>query len=176
MNLIKKRILAFVIDYFIIILYGVILFGITISFINPSTFSSKTYYPIKGQIIGFITLTMPVFIYSFTLEKSHYKATIGKKIMKLKVVNNNIDSSRNIFMRNFLKFLPWEVAHFGIHWLMYYTSIQQVQPIWVWIVLIVPQITVLLYFTTLILSKGKTIFYDKIANSKIIYLPTSDAK
>lgn len=74
-KLLIKRGVAFGIDYLIIVIYAVLLFGIT-TMINPENVN-----PIKGQFIGFITLTLPVFLYFYLTEKSIYKGTIGKREM-----------------------------------------------------------------------------------------------
>lgn len=42
--------------------------------------------PIVGHLVGFVTLTLPVFLYSYLTEKSSWKGTIGKKLLGLSVV------------------------------------------------------------------------------------------
>lgn len=166
MKLTIKRLLAFAIDYLIIILYGTLLFLVTISIIDISKFSTESYSPIKGQFIGFFTMTLPVFMYNFLLENSQYRGGVGKQIMRIAVIKSGY-KKQNIFIRNFVKFLPWEIGHLGVHWAMYYSSRNQATPNWVWVVLILPQIIMVIYFTSLILSKGESSFYDKIAHSKL---------
>jgi len=73
-----------------------------------------------------------------------------------------------IFFRNILKFLPWEIAHLGVHWMIYYSGIERAAPIWLWIALILPQIIVLGYFLSIVWYKGESSFYDKIANTRVV--------
>jgi len=68
---------------------------------------------------------------------------------------------------NILKFLPWEIAHIGVHWIVYYSNTGTDIPIWVYALLILPQIVVFGYFISLIIYKGEYSFYDKIANTKV---------
>ena len=160
-KLLIKRSVAFGIDYLIIVIYAVLLFGIT-TLINPENIS-----PIKGQFVGFITLTLPVFLYFYLTEKSIYKGTIGKRIMSISVIIDQQGSNRNILIRNVLKFLPWEIAHIGVHWIVYYSKMEIAPPNWVWVLLILPQIVVFGYLISLVIYKGEYSFYDKIANTKI---------
>lgn len=162
--LILKRCLAFFIDYFIVILYAVALYLVTINIIDISTKATEVS-PLKGQVIGLISITLPVFLYFYLMEKSKYKATFGKLVLKLKVNTNDFNNS--ILIRNLLKFLPWEIAHFGVHWIVYYSNNNQEIPIWVYITLIVPQLIILAYFISIILSNGKFSLYDNIAKTKI---------
>lgn len=113
MPLVVRRLLAFIIDYLLILIYAGLLIGATLVITDP-----QPLHPVKAQLLGFFTLTLPVFLYSFLLEKGAKRATIGKRIMKLSVqYNNPID----IAQRNFLKYLPWEIAHTGVHWLIFYS-------------------------------------------------------
>ena len=148
--MIVKRGLAFLIDYIFIIIYAVGLFFAS-PFINsllPIVLSSKT--PIANQTLGFITLTLPVFLYFYISERSNKAGTFGKRILGLQIVNSESNGSKKILLRNILKFLPWEVAHFGVHFLFYHDQQQSPLPIWNWLLLIVPQIVVIFYIITII--------------------------
>ncbi len=142
-------------DYAIIAVYAVLLFGLATLFeLNQLAFT-----PISGQLIGFISLTLPVFLYSFLTENSQYRATIGKRIMNIIVRTDADDRGKRILIRNILKFLPWEIAHTGVHWIIYYA--ERGTPTWVWFTLIVPQIVVVGYVISIIASGGNSSFYDK---------------
>lgn len=160
-KLLIKRVLAFGIDYLVIVAYALLLFGIT------SLFGLTVFGPIRGQVVGFVTLTLPVFLYFYLNERSTYRATIGKRVMNISVITNLQSGNRNVLIRNVLKFLPWEIAHIGVHWIVYYSRMEMVTPNWVWAVLILPQIVVLGYMISAIIYKGEQSLYDKIANTKI---------
>ena len=82
---------------------------------------------------------------------------MGINVVVLKNQNNSI------FLRNFLKFLPWEIAHIGVHQIVFYESVS----IGTWLLLISPQIIVCYYLISAIISKGKSSLYDKLSNTEI---------
>lgn len=163
-----KRFLAFAIDYLTIVIYALLLFGIATFIQNQFNINTERLSPITGQIIGLITLTIPIFLYFYCSEKSLHEGTLGKRWMHIAVTNNQPDRNKNILIRNILKFLPWEIAHFGVHWLLYYSSLEINPPIWVWIALITPQVIVIGYFISIILFKGESSFYDNVAHTKVM--------
>lgn len=95
------------------------------------------------------------------------KATIGKKVVKLIVIAQDNETKKSILTRNLLKYLPWEIAHTGVHWLMYFDSTSNEIPIWTWFLLIVPQVLVVIYFVSILLSKGQTSIYNRILGIKL---------
>lgn len=120
-------------------------------------------HPVKGQLIGFTTLTLPVVLYCILMECSSRHATIGKRIMKIAVSANA--GTGNIVLRNVIKFLPWEFAHAGVLWINYVGKIET--PMWIWALLIIPQILVVIYLGTIIYTKGNRSFYDIISGTQI---------
>jgi len=161
LNLILRRILAFCMDYVLIVFYGLLLFSIT------TVFEIGELSTIQAQLLGFFSLTVPVFLYFYLTESGKKKSTLGKRILKIKVIKNSERSS--IFIRNLFKFLPWEIAHVGVHWMFYYSSQNTEVPVWVWLLLILPQVTVVVYFISIIYSKGRSSVYDKFGNTSIKY-------
>ena len=160
-----RRIIAFILDYMIIAMYALLLLGIT-TILN---LKDLILNPINGQLVGFVSLTLPVFFYFYLLEKGRAKATIGKRIMNLHVDSKTENTEPKIFLRNILKFLPWEIAHVGVHWIIFFSKFENDIPIWMWFVLIVPQVMMFLYFVSIIVSGGESSIYDRIANTKIKY-------
>lgn len=167
-DLFLRRISAFMIDFLLIVLYAAFLYLIMMVFFPDFVENQTGSTPVKMQIVGFITLTLPVFLYAYLTEKSPREATIGKRWMKLMVVSANPSKPRKIFLRNLLKYLPWEMAHTGVHWLFFNGNDKADLPIWVWMMLATPQVIVLLFFITIVIYKGQSSFYDRIANTRII--------
>ena len=161
-KLILNRILAIGLDYLIIITYGAVLFGIT------TTIGVASISPFEGQIVGFISLTLPVFLYFYLMEKGRLAATLGKRVMNISVQTNTGNNSQRVLLRNILKFIPWEIAHLGVHWIIYYSGIDRAPPVWVWVALILPQVIVVGYILSIILYRGESSLYDKIANTRIV--------
>jgi uncharacterized RDD family membrane protein YckC len=162
--MVLKRIFAYGIDYVIIMIYAGILFLISYGIHSINNLPIEVQEPITGNIISFLSLTLPVFMYFFLSESSKKQGTLGKQILKIKVQNN---TTKNIFIRVFLKILPWEVAHFGVHFMMYYDSLNIEIPLWNWIIIIAPQVLVLIYFISVLKTKGKSSLHDRVANTSI---------
>lgn len=106
-----RRIIAFMVDWLVILVWGGILFGIAMVVTDGNPGRPKD--PWFSQAIGFITMTVPVILYFAILESSKYKATIGKMALGLVVIG--VDGSKptigKSLVRNSIKFLPWELGH-----------------------------------------------------------------
>jgi len=76
-----KRLAAFLVDYLVIAGYAGILFLIATLLKMPEL------GPVSGQVTGFVTLTIPVFLYFFLAERGAKSATFGKRIFKLEVIS-----------------------------------------------------------------------------------------
>jgi len=87
--------------------------------------------------------------------------------MNIFVGNDKENIEQRILTRNILKFLPWEIAHTGVHWIVYYSKLEMNTPIWIWTTLILPQIIIVGYLISIVIYKGESSFYDKISNTKI---------
>lgn len=161
-----RRVLAFFIDYIIIIVYAILLFLVSNFLKNTFNIILSFNSPFKNQVLSFFLLTLPVFLYFFLSEKGAYKATFGKRLLALEVVNRENDKG-GIFIRNFLKLLPWEIAHTGVYHIIYSNQQQQEISLWVWCALIIPQIIVLFYFTSILATKGTKSIYDNLAKTMV---------
>ncbi len=161
--LVLKRFLAFFIDYIIIISYAILLFKVTILSSETFNFNLETINPIKSQFISFLTLTIPVILYSVLTERSSKKGTIGKWVTGICIEAEK----KHILKRNILKYLPWEFAHTGVHWIYFYANKNAEIPSWIWVVLIIPQLIIVVYIITIIYTKGESSAYDKFSSTKI---------
>jgi len=162
-NLIKKRLFAFGLDYLIFITYALILFIIFFPI------GLEIHSTLLLQLLSFTTLTLPVFLYFYLTEKSESRATFGKRKMKIYVKSKYPNNSKNILVRNILKFLPWEIAHAGVQW-QHHFLINDLNPsVWAWVLLILPQIVVIGYFISIIYYKGESSIYDKLAKTTISF-------
>jgi len=162
-KLIFRRFVAFCIDYVIIGAYIILLFSVSQILELDDMIST----PINGQLLGFFSLTLPVFLYFFLSENGRSKATYGKRIMNISICSNSEKTNPKIFQRNILKFLPWELAHTGVHWIIFYSIYENYIPLWVWFLLITPQLIVIFYIFTIFISKGERSVYDDLSNSKV---------
>lgn len=167
MRLIFKRVLAWLIDWAIIVLYATILFGVVFTLSSLGIIEPARVHPLKGQLIGFLTLTLPVLVYCISLEAGKHHATIGKRVMKIELTATPFTRG-GIIMRNVVKFVPWECAHAGVLWINYINTSET--PLWIWFLLIVPQVLVIIYFMTIVATKGNRSLYDFVAGTRVRHL------
>lgn len=169
-TLILRRIAAALLDYGFVIGYAILLFGLVGLLFGFDQMGEMEFSPAAGQLIAFSSLTFPVFLYFFIQEKSAKKATIGKRVLGLQIerIKTSSNHSRGILIRTVLKLLPWEIAHWGIQWLALYVKKEAAPPIWVWVVLIVPQVVAFFYFASMLYTKGTLSLYDAVAGTKVV--------
>lgn len=163
----KIRIYAFLLDYLIIVIYGIFVVGtISIvfrSFITP-LFSDS---PVTAELTGFLMITLPVSLYFILCERSKWQGTWGKKKMGIRVVDGvgqRIGIGRAT-IRTAIKFLPWEVAHFGIWRIMLPTNISEIT---VFVILNTVNFTVLLYLIIPLTNKKRKNIYDWVARTAVV--------
>ncbi|WP_421875115.1 RDD family protein [Marinoscillum sp.] len=159
MRLSFKRLCAYLIDNAVILLYALVLFGVTMGLVSLGSVSSIQRGPIEGQLIGLFTLTIPIVV-AFTWMELRNGQTPGKRLMKLRVSNAS-------WMRNVLKFLPWELAHLGVHWMYDYANQDMDAPLWVWMVVGTSELLVLIYGLSVLLSGGRLSLYDRVVGAEV---------
>lgn len=167
MHLIFKRILAWIIDWVVILLYACALFGVMAALSQMGVVVLGSVHPVQGQLIGFFTLTLPVILYCILFESGQRHATPGKRVMKIEVTATPL-TTREIVLRNIIKFLPWEFAHAGILWINYINTPET--PLWIWLLLIGPQVLIVIYIMSVVATKGSRSVYDLIAGTRIRHL------
>ena len=116
-NYLFKRSLVYIID--VTIIYLVIMLVMQMLILVPI----RNYFGIEEiwfrngwnvQIYVWLTISFPTFLYFIIFEASKYKATLGKRLMKLEVLNSVSKSRITIatsIKRTVLKLLPWELIH-----------------------------------------------------------------
>ncbi|MCC6462450.1 MAG: RDD family protein [Saprospiraceae bacterium] len=167
--MLHKRILAFLIDYLLIAGYAALLLGLSLLvFRGRAQMPELGSDPVFGQLIGALSLTLPVFAYFFLSESGYRRATFGKRCLRIKVEVDELYPAKNVLVRTIFKLLPWEIAHTGVHWLLYFVQRAEDVPPWVWALLIAPQTLVFFYGITILMSGGESSLYDRIAGTRII--------
>jgi len=109
------RVLAFAFDYIAIALYLLVLVAVGLAINSAFPGIARTWFghPVLGQIVGFLTATLPVTLYFALFESSSWQATWGKRWRGLKVVRADDErlTRTRALGRTLLKFIPWELAH-----------------------------------------------------------------
>lgn len=169
-TIIIKRLKAFVIDYLIILIYIGLLFGVTLLISKFFYLKLDNVNPVIGELIAFATLTLPVILYFTLSENRKYAGTIGKRKFGLQIVSNSLTKAniRQLLLRNCIKFLPWELAHFFIYRLFYFNSLNKTVPDWVLTGLIVSQGLALIYLLCIIFNKNNQSIYELLSMTKVV--------
>lgn len=128
--------------------------------------SLTTAWPLYGWV--FLTVTLPVYLYFVLSERSKSHATIGKKVLGLKVVANNGELTiRKSFMRNVIKVsIPWESAHI----VLFFPTPILTQPSSgeVRMTLFIPYIIFGIYGAYLWANKGCKTLHDAVAGTSVV--------
>jgi uncharacterized RDD family membrane protein YckC len=167
---IVRRVKAFAIDYIIILIYAILLFGASLVISKLFHLDINNIHPVAGELIGFATLTLPVILYFALSESSGYAATIGKRKFRLRVVEQNGTRAGllRLLIRNFMKFFPWELAHFFIYRLINFTSTGNDVPGFVLTGLIISQVLAVIYFGCILLTKDSRTIYEWLSGTIVI--------
>lgn len=169
----KKRFSAALIDYIVIVLYGLCLAGVTVLFYNiifngiPDLIN--TIGPLGTQLIGFVTLTLPILLYFFITESSQRHASLGKRAVGIRVSNitNKTVTRSQILVRTLVKFLPWEFAHTFVHQVVYYSQNNGTPPAWVMVGLIIANLLPWIYVGFIVFRKDHRAPHDLIAKTLV---------
>jgi len=164
----RYRIYAFLLDYFVIVIYGVFVVG-TISFAFQSYFQYLfSASSAMAELTGFCMMTLPVSLYFILCECSKWQGTLGKRKMGVCVVDGSgqrIGIVRSV-VRTSVKFLPWELAHFSIWQLMIPSSISDIT---IYITLSIVNMAILVYILIPLTNKKRKNVYDWVAGTEVIY-------
>ena len=169
----RLRALAFLVDYIIISIYIILLTALfSLLRLLPVSFLPQKLFmtPLSGQITILFIVTLPVILYFALLESSGRQQTFGKFKLDLKVTNDagaRLSLIRS-FIRSIIKFLPWELAHTCL-WRIEGWPFEPKEPsplIWGGLVLV--WVFVGIYIISMLLSKTKQTFYDRLAGSLVI--------
>lgn len=113
-------------------------------------------------------MTLPVSLYFILCECTKRQGTLGKRKMGVCVVDNSgqrIGIGRSV-VRTAVKFLPWELAHFGIWQLMLPSSISDIT---IYIILSTVNFAILVYLIFPFTNKKRKNVYDGIAGTEIVH-------
>lgn len=113
----SKRMLAFALDYLVILAYIAALAAVTlgVNWVFGKLGYALTFpeNPLLGELIAFITLILPVILYFSLQESAPGGATWGKRKIGIRVVNASGSSltRKQALVRSLVKLLPWQTAH-----------------------------------------------------------------
>ncbi|MFD2043299.1 RDD family protein [Ornithinibacillus salinisoli] len=161
------RLLAFLLDYLIIIIYGVFIVGSVSVLFRPIMTPLFTESVVTAQLTGFLMMTLPVSLYFIVSECSKRQGTWGKQKLGIRVVDrqgNRIGFVRSV-VRTGVKFLPWEVAHFCVYRLMLPTNLSESTVI---VILNAVNIAIVVYLVIPFFNYKKKSVYDLVARTEVV--------
>ncbi|NHK29086.1 RDD family protein [Parvularcula flava] len=123
-----------------------------------------------GYIIALSTLTLPVVTLFAFNEAAPWRATPGKLLLGLRLDYPGTPSFARAFIRNLLKFLPWEVCHIGI-WLIPGPIFVSEPTASSWAIIIAGEALALIWLASLFTPSGRTI-HDRIAGLAVTKKPS----
>ena len=125
-----RRLLAFAIDWLIFLLWAGLIFGIVM--LATGGEPSRPENAWQAQAIGFVSVTLPFTLYFALCESSRWRASIGKRTVGLVTIRNSGEplSFARAFLRNAIKFAPWEFGHTVGQQVIYAEG--EAAPGWLW--------------------------------------------
>ncbi len=108
----KKRLTELLVDYLVIVVYLllILLINLSISFLILD--GIPAYSELQAQLIATFTSVIPI-ILLFSYLDYYKKGSFGKRVAGLKVTFTK-DRFSASFLRNVIKFLPWQLGHIGV--------------------------------------------------------------
>jgi uncharacterized RDD family membrane protein YckC len=173
MIVVIRRLLAFGLDYLVIVGYLIVLAAISVGILASgfrAAYSAAWATAWSAELLGFLTLTLPVLLYFALFESSSTGATFGKRAMRLQVVGlggKRLSLGRSL-VRSAIKFLPWELAHFTIWHYVYATTAHTQPQMWVSISLVFVYVLVVVILVTLVAGRSHRTIYDLLAGSWVV--------
>lgn len=159
-----RRFLAFGIDWLVMAVWAGIIFGIVM--LGFSGQPPRLSGPWHSQAVGFLAMTLPIILYFSLFEASSWQATLGKRIMSLRVVDTDSvhTSFSTILLRNIVKFAPWELGHLVANQAIF--SSTSSLPAWVYVPMFFA-FALPLWWIISIYYRGSSP-YDQITNTRIV--------
>ena len=120
-----------------------------------------------AQFTGFLLITLPISLYFILCECSTGQGTWGKRKMGIRVVDDHgqrIGVYRAL-LRTGIKFLPWEVAHFGVWHLILPSPFAEIT---ILVILTAVHVVVLLYLLFPLTNKKRKTIYDWVAGTVVM--------
>ena len=108
----KKWMKELFFDYLLILLYLALLFGVSMSVYHLFFKVIPKMNELQSQLIALLTSVIPIILIFSFLDYSK-DGSLGKRKAGLKVVYKH-ESLKASFIRNVIKFLPWQIGHMSM--------------------------------------------------------------
>jgi uncharacterized RDD family membrane protein YckC len=167
-----RRIGALLIDYALILGWIAVVAGVSalIAAVSGGYANWLDLGTAVAELLGFVVLVLPVGVYLFLCERSARQATVGKRVLGLRVVA--VDGSRasagRILVRTVVKLLPWEVAHFFVWQTVDAVSRGGEFPAWLLAGLVVADLLPAVYVLVVAFQRDRRGPHDLVAGTRVV--------
>lgn len=167
-----RRLAAFAVDYAVLSVYLAALTLVAVGLgTGPGSLPTRAFSdPLRAQLVGMAVLTLPVVLYFTVGEASSWRATPGKRVLGLRVVD--VDGGRlpwtRALLRTALKFVPWEVAHTCLWRIPGWPAEVEAVPVGVIAGLVAVWLLVGWYVAAALRSDARRTPYDRAAAARVV--------
>ena len=113
--LLLPRVLAFVLDWLLLAVWGGLLFGVVYMVTGGEFGAAPGFW--RAEAVSFGLMTLPFAMYFAVLESRPGQASVGKRVVKLRV--EGLGGERlglgRALIRALIKFVPWELGHIQVN-------------------------------------------------------------
>ena len=167
-----RRLLALLVDYVLIIAYMAVvaIVGLLAALVTGGFLDWLVLGTLGAELLWFLVLVLPVAMYLYLGEASSHQATVGKRLLKLRVVvaGTGARPSRvRILVRTVIKLIPWEFAHFFV-WQAAASAGLAVFPLWISIGIAAANLLPLFYLVCLLVQRDKRGPHDLVAGTRVV--------
>ena len=147
-------------DYLLILLYLALLFGVSMAVYHLFFKGIPKMNELQSQLIALLTSVIPIILIFSFLDYSK-DGSLGKRKAGLKVVYKH-ESLKASFIRNVIKFLPWQIGHMSmIHGI--YTDFD----VWAIVLFFIGIVFAALLLLIGLIRKDKRHLGDLLANTEV---------
>ena len=170
------RLLSLSIDYGLILAYLAVLVLVALGgyALTRSLHDWLSLGTAGAELLGFVFLVLPVGIYLYLGEASERQATVGKRLLSLRVVDAATGgrlAKPRVLVRTIVKLLPWEVAHFFVWQAVALTATGATDfPAWLSVGMVVANVLPVLYVVMVLVQRDHRGPHDLMARSKVIHI------
>lgn len=144
-----RRLLAFFIDWLLIVAWGALVLGAVLLLFGGVP--PRPAGPWGMQLVSFGLMTVPVVLYFALAESSAWQASVGKHLLGLRVVGAS--GARAPFphtlLRNGIRFVPWMLGHTVA--LQAAFSTRTTPPAWVYVPMLLSAVGVVWWLISILL-------------------------
>ena len=166
---ISRRIAAYLIDCILAFSFYLITQTTVLAVVREMISENNEWMKVGwySELYTIITISIPVWLYFTFTDSRLMRGSIGKRIVKLKVLSADSEQAISVkksFARTVLKLLPWELAHIGNNFPvpMYFTEEPELR-----LGFILSGIFLMVYIFSFVINKSNRTVYDLLMGTEV---------